>query len=362
MTLNGVMRRGDSATRRRGATALKTFLSPRLRVTASMLLALTLVLPSSLYGFGKSESGTSGAAFLKIGPGARPVAMGEAFTGVADDVHAVYWNPAGLGTLKVPELTGMHMQYIQDFSYEFAAFAYPTEMHGTWAFAISNLHVDDLDRRTADTDAAIGTFDASDTAYWLSYGYRLNTKLSLGANFKYVRQSIDDVGAHAYAMDGGALYDTEWHDVRLGASVQNVGTKVKFQNESDPLPLTVRLGGSAPLVSRNLLVSSDLIIPRDHEIGLAFGTEYKHRIAHGIAGSVRSGYRTDSDVDGLSGLSAGGGLEVGRFAFDFAWVPFGELGNAYRFGLHVKFGEPESREAPRMKKPLSPAGLLPNNW
>src|SRR5207302_10246043 len=62
------------------------------------------------WAFGKNQVGTSGAAFLKIGPGARPAAMGEAFTGVADDIHAIYWNPAGLATLRSPELTGMHME------------------------------------------------------------------------------------------------------------------------------------------------------------------------------------------------------------------------------------------------------------
>ena len=40
--------------------------------------------------------GTTGAQFLKIGTGARPVAMGYAFSAVADDLNALYWNPAGL--------------------------------------------------------------------------------------------------------------------------------------------------------------------------------------------------------------------------------------------------------------------------
>src|ERR1700689_2585823 len=104
---------------------------------------------------GSDNVGTSGAEFLKIGPGARPVGMGEAFTGVADDIHAIYWNPAGLGTLKSPEMTGMHMQYFQNIQYEFAAFAYPTQRFGTFGFAVTNLHTDDIDRRTDDTDAPI---------------------------------------------------------------------------------------------------------------------------------------------------------------------------------------------------------------
>ena len=53
--------------------------------------------------------------------------------------------------LKYAELTGMHMQWFQNINYEFAAFAYPTKKHGTWGMAITNLHTDDIQRRTDDT-------------------------------------------------------------------------------------------------------------------------------------------------------------------------------------------------------------------
>jgi hypothetical protein len=327
-----------------------------LRCAPTLLLSLALLFSSSfLFAFGKDNAGTSGAAFLKIGPGARPVGMGEAFTGVADDIHAIYWNPAGLATLKHAEITGMHMQYFQMIQYEFAAIAIPTAENGTWGVAITNLHTDNIDRRTEDTDEPIGQFSASDNAYWLSYGRRLNSRLSIGANAKYVHQNLDSVIASAYAADGGILYETDWHDLRLGASVQNLGSKVKFQNESDPLPLTIRAGASAPLLSRKLLASSDVIIPRDHQVGLALGGEYQGRLKESVGYTLRSGYRTDSDVDGFKGVSLGAGLVIGRTAFDFAWVPFGDLGNSYRFGLHVKFGPPEDGKNLRSARQLEQA-------
>ena len=45
------------------------------------------------------------AAFENIGAGARPIAMGNAFSAVADDANTIYYNPAGLGRLKHPQLT-----------------------------------------------------------------------------------------------------------------------------------------------------------------------------------------------------------------------------------------------------------------
>ena len=36
-----------------------------------------------------------GQHFLKIEPGSRPVGMGGAFTGLANDINTIFWNPAG---------------------------------------------------------------------------------------------------------------------------------------------------------------------------------------------------------------------------------------------------------------------------
>jgi hypothetical protein len=320
-----------------------------------MTILGVFLLSSTLFAFGNDLVGTSGAEFLKIDPGARPTGMGDAFTGVADDINAIYYNPAGLATLKGPELTGMHMEWFQSIQYEYAGFAYPTQKYGTWGFAVTDLHTNNINARTDDTDAPTGQFSAIESAYYMSYANHVTDRLSLGANAKFIRQSIDATNANAYAGDGGALYDTGWNGVRLGASVQNVGTSVKFTNESDPLPFLVRAGASLPLREtnapsylRNLLLSSDVIIPRDNTAGVAVGAEYQGHLVDGFGYSFRTGYdTTNTDVTGFSGVSVGGGLTFGRTSFDFAWVPFGELGNTYRLGLSIKFGpSPEGMGAP----------------
>src|SRR5438132_5016171 len=45
--------------------------------------------------------------FLSFGAGARSLAMGSAFVGVADDASATYWNPAGLSQITRKEITLM---------------------------------------------------------------------------------------------------------------------------------------------------------------------------------------------------------------------------------------------------------------
>ena len=84
-----------------------------------ILLLSSLVIPAF------AGNGTTTANFLKIGAGARAIGMGEAFTGVSDDVTAVYWNPAGLGQLELTELSVMDNQWIEKISNLFLGYGIP---------------------------------------------------------------------------------------------------------------------------------------------------------------------------------------------------------------------------------------------
>jgi hypothetical protein len=56
-------------------------------------------------------------------------------------------------------------------------------------------------------------------------------------------------------------------------------------------------------------------------------------------GFIRVGYDQSHGrkVDGLTGLTAGGGVELKGFRLDYAWVPFGTLGTTNRFSLAFRF-------------------------
>ena len=58
--------------------------------------------------------GTTAAKFLHMNVGSRAVGMGGAFTSIANDATAMYWNPAGLGFHKVKEVFFNHSNWIAD--------------------------------------------------------------------------------------------------------------------------------------------------------------------------------------------------------------------------------------------------------
>src|SRR5476651_666810 len=96
-------------------------------------LIVVATLPGLLFA---ADTGTTGANFLKLGIGPRAIAMGNAQVGVADDVYATYWNPAGLSTLKTQEATFVHTDYVQSISEQYIAYAIPHPRYGSFGASL----------------------------------------------------------------------------------------------------------------------------------------------------------------------------------------------------------------------------------
>ena len=73
-----------------------------------LLIAAFLLSVTSINA--QTEFGKYAGEFMAIGIGGRPLGMGGAFTGVADDVTSGYYNPAGLANLNYPQLSLMHSE------------------------------------------------------------------------------------------------------------------------------------------------------------------------------------------------------------------------------------------------------------
>src|SRR5262249_35354607 len=140
-------------------------------------------LPSANY----AASADSGAAFLKLGAGARPLALAGAYTASPGDVDAMYYNPAGLSLLPRKELSITHSEWIQDPNFAVVSYGHPTSV-GT--FGVSGLRVggSSFEGRAADRHQT-DNFTAQDTAITLSYAKNIGL-FGAGANVKYISSRI----------------------------------------------------------------------------------------------------------------------------------------------------------------------------
>ena len=64
-----------------------------------------------------SKTGTTSAQFLKIGADARGSSMGNAFTAMAGGISSMYWNPAGMTSIRKMEAVFLNSDWIAGITY-----------------------------------------------------------------------------------------------------------------------------------------------------------------------------------------------------------------------------------------------------
>ncbi|MDI6752354.1 MAG: hypothetical protein QME07_05840, partial [bacterium] len=144
---------------------------------------------------------------------------------------------------------------------------------------------------------------------------------------------IDDKSANAFCIDGGLLYKTSYPGLKVAATVNNLGTKPKFMNESDSLPLSARLGASYTLPKKTLPIP--LLISLDTNLSpfyVSLGAESQINPLF----TARLGYASGPADEG-PGITCGLGIIQPQFSLDYAIKPYGELGLSHYVSLNAKF-------------------------
>jgi len=299
------------------------------------LMSGSVFLPESFASNG--SIGTSSAQFLKLGFGGRAMAMGGAFVGLADDVTAVYWNPAGLVGINSRELCFMHQTLFQDITFEYFAYAQPLGKWGSLGGGMAYLHMDKFTGRDQ-TGEYTSDFTSSDMIITLSYAFQAGSNLFLGTSIKYIGEQIEDQDAKALAFDLGWLVRTPLDKLRVGGTLQNIGQDLKFVSEAYGLPRFLKFGVaySDTLGGSPMNVAMDYFIPSDDENTLHLGMEYVYR----NLAAARIGYGSGSDSDSNSKLGFGVGLIVDRaqtYRLDYSFRPQGVLGDSHIVSLLMQF-------------------------
>lgn len=292
--------------------------SKKVVIFASLLFTLLL-------GVSGTAIADDNGAFpvFRTGVSARALAMGNAYTAVADDASAGYWNPAGLTSVEKFSLTAMLSDNMRlDRQYMYAALAYNFGTAGWAGFSWVNLGMDEIPG--ADVSGPSGsTYNVDDHGFLFSYGNKMNN-LAVGATFKVAYQKIADYSNTGVGFDAGAKYMVD-DNVYLAMSARDLGTKVG----RDAVPVTFRVGVAA-MAFGGFTVAGDIqkVQHRD-DVTLYLGSEYDYQFADNYFGAIRGGV---SDGN----FSIGAGLTVAkRYSIDYAYVTETEtfLGENHRISL-----------------------------
>jgi opacity protein-like surface antigen len=316
-----------------------------------------------------TKVGTTAGQFLKIGPGARALAMGGTYVGISDDIYGVYYNPAGVAINRGNGQAAFnHTNWLADINYDFAAASINIESFGSLFLSITSLRVPEEKVRTFEYPEGNGEYwDAGSVSFGFGYARSLTDRFSIGFQAKYIKESVWNSSASGFALDVGTYYITPFNDLVIGASISNFGTKMKldgrdiqinydpdgntstgpnnipanYEMDSYDLPLTFRIGFSMDVIrSRYIRVKAalDATHPNDNVEYLNAGVEVAYDELFFLRGGYKSIFLTNSEQSFTIGAGLNYEISQGLFIkVNYAYGDYGRLKNIQYFDLGIIF-------------------------
>jgi len=305
-----------------------------MKKTAAALILLIFC----LNGSSGAESGTTSAAFLKLGQGNRETAMGGSFVAAVRGPSAVFWNPAGLATGIFNEARLIYNSWVQDIYWGYASYRHNLGKGGFGA-AVTYLNSGDMVRRGSGREESGSSYSLTDIAFDIGQGLRLTGNINAGVSVKFINEKIDEETATAVAVGFGGQYHRELnsHYISAGLSCMNMGTRMGY-GEKFPLPAVIRLDAADLFPGQRLMAHAgfDYFVVEERATAGA-GIEFTAAPFLDLRCGYRFGYR---DINSVYGLTAGFGIkyiEEVEYSFDYSFATLGDLGYINRIGFGVRF-------------------------
>jgi hypothetical protein len=322
--------------------------------------------------------GTTAANFLEIGFGAAGASMGDAQVSLANDVSAIYWNPAGLAGLTRSEAMFVSQPWIAGMNTSFSAIGIVLPGFGTLGAGVILMDYGEMEVTTMVMQDGTGEkFSPKDLAMYVSYARNLADWFSFGASGKIVNSTIWHLNATALVFDLGVIIrtpffsPTEGDGMRIGMSISNYGTPMKydgldllnpidvapgeegnyrdasgqFRLQEWELPLIFRIGTSVTAFKTNqheFIITADALHPNNNSESVNVGGQYTLTFPTFGKVNLRGGYKALFMEDSQFGLSLGMGVQtdllfnIGLKA-EYAYRDIGVLGNVNSFGISILF-------------------------
>lgn len=315
---------------------------------------LALVLLAGVAASAQAQSEAGGISTL-FAPGARADGMGRAFTAVANDANAIWWNPGGLAFIRGHDISMTYSQLVpglaDDVNWSYPAYAQHVEGWGGLAASVSYLSYGKSEATDLEGNVT-GEFTSYEVVPAIGYGTELADNIGFGVALKLIRV---DLASAEVTLDGragrgttfgadiGGLVRMPAARVSVGAVLSNLGPDIAYidEDQADPLGRNIRLGlAYTPFENdvHRVLVAADasrfLIPGRVLAVDVwNAGLEYEfNRLL-----SLRGGYMSDPLGD-ITDWTFGLGLNYHGVRVDYASVPQSSyLDRVSRFSLAYHF-------------------------
>ena len=293
--------------------------------------------------------------FLSAGVGSRALGMGGAFTAVANDVTAGYWNPAGLVDSPGLQFQFMHAkQFMSSIQYDYFGASKSLDEKSSLGLSLIRWGVNDIkDSRLALAGSIISegldyskitTFSVADYVLYVSYGHRYSEDFSLGANVKVIYRDFASESAMGIGFDAGLKYRL-FTNMYVGLMARDITTTMMAwsTNEKEFVTPSLRPG----ITYRFVLDEIDLYVQPSMDLALLFESRNESaQVGIGILSldsfwGLEAGFKDiiylRLGYDDLSRFNGGLGVSINKFAVDYSYTNFDDvLGNVHRISFHLK--------------------------
>jgi hypothetical protein len=175
---------------------------------------------------GGQRVGISSLQFLKIGVGARAAGVVGAFSAMADDASALYWNPAGIVQSGSMEVFGSYVDWPVELSHRFAGVLVPLGVNAV-GVSVTQLTCPETPVTTElQPDGTGETWKYGDVAAAVTFARAMTDRFSFGFTVRFIEETLDLVSMRAVTFDLGTYYRTGWGSSRFAVVLSNFGTDV----------------------------------------------------------------------------------------------------------------------------------------
>jgi len=287
-----------------------------------------------LFGVTATNAQNHAAPFLRMGVGARGMAMGTAQTAVANDATAAYWNPAALHWLHKFEVSLMYTGGLEaDRNYNYIGASLCAEKLGTFGLSWLNSGITGLSQRDG-TGVETGKFDVADNAFQLNYARGLGGGFALGLGAKYLQGDL--VTDDGWGFDAGLLF-RPYDEITIGFMMRDLAGEYG----ADDVPYESRLGiGVQPW--KGVTLTSDVSTVEGEEATLDLGGAYDFHVSDNVSFYLAAGMNDLVETEQANrGMTAGFGFGFKSFGVQYAFVeePQAFLNENHRISLNFYFQE-----------------------
>lgn len=317
---------------------------------------ITLLFALSVAGILTAQEGTNVYPFLNIPVSARQAALGGDAVSVRDfDVSFAGVNP-GLMNLEQDQMLSVnYASYLADSKYGTVSFVKDLEEGHLLGFNARYMDYGKIPR-TDESAEISGEFGAMDASIGLSYAYQFDEDFTIAGGANFVTSKIDSYTSMAVVGNAGVTYHNKQSNETVALVFRNFGYQFKsFNGVRENVAFRVDLGYTKILDEFPLAITVTAHDLQKFNISQDLNnngqeTRWTRKVADHIslgaelfpeqAFNIRFGYNIRRgnelavlDQRSFAGLSAGFGIKISSFRFDYAHVRYHNSSNVNMFGL-----------------------------